>query len=257
MGEKTGIVWTEHTFSPWMGCSPQSPGCDNCYGEAWAKRFGLVVWGGPRRLTSNTTWRKVLRWYESAKERGVRERIFPSLCDPFDVEVPAEWRERFYGLIRGTHEHFDWMLLTKRAEELKHLPADVAAVACLGMTVENQAMADARLEHLFVTQARMRFISIEPLLGPVNLGLIGTVPRTIRERYTLVHELIGWVIVGGESGPNARPLNLDWVRALRDECAEAKVPFMFKQDSGLHPEKLPLLDGVRHEAQPEPLAYGG
>ena len=244
MAETTEIIWTDHSFSPWFGCSKVSAGCDNCYGETWSKRSNLVVWGGPRRLTADATWLKVLRWYEAAMARGVVERIFPSLCDPLDPEVPAEWRERFHHLIRRTCKHLDWLLLTKRSEQLIELPVDVASVSSLGVTVESGAYA-YRIADLKRCIAGTRFLSCEPLVAPLDL-----VPYLSRPGTGDALNRIDHVIVGGESGPHARPLNRDWVRAIRDACAATETAFMWKQGSGLHPEKLPLLDGVRHYAMP-------
>jgi len=241
VGETTKIAWSDHTFSPWLGCAPCSAGCNNCYAERWAKQSGRVAWGGPRILSADSTWRKVLCWYEDAKAHGSVERIFPSLCDPLDPEVPDEWRERFYGLIRGTHDHFDWLLLTKRSQLLEYVPPDVATVSWLGVSVESGAYA-YRVADLNRAIAGYKFISVEPMIGSLDLS-----PYLRDDDYI---DGIDHVIVGGESGPNARPLNLDWVRAVRDACAAADVPFMFKQGSGLRPEKFPLLDGVRHDAMP-------
>jgi protein gp37 len=103
-----------------------------------------------------------------------------------------------------------------------------------GTTVENQDAAEERIPSLVRVPARVRFLSVEPLLGPVNLGLIGTLSKDVSERYALLYEALHWVIVGGESGPGARPIEAAWVRQLRDECIQVDVPFFFKQWGGVH-----------------------
>jgi protein gp37 len=144
--------------------------------------------------------------------------------------------------------HLDWLLLTKRPENWRLLlersygagglfPARTDAWlrgmvppnVWVGTSVENQQRADERILHLLRIPARVRFLSCEPLLGPVELGLIGTVPKDIAPRYTLVYQMLHWIIVGGESGPQARPMHPQWARSLRDQCQQYGVPFFFKQ----------------------------
>lgn len=250
MGENTKIEWAHHSWSPWRGCTKVSPGCDNCYAEAMAERFRTGGWGPgvPRVLTAKSGWKKPLAWNRRAEREDKRYRVFPSLCDPFDAEVPDEWRDRLFALIALT-PNLDWLLLTKRpkvAAEYMANPERIAYMAAgyaaervgidaamqgsgawpmlnvwLGVSVENQKMAELRIPTLLKIPAVKHFISYEPALGPVDFS-----PWIDR---------ISWVIVGGESGPGARPMHPAWARSVRDQCLAAGVPFFFKQ----HGEWLP------------------
>lgn len=235
MAENTKIEWTDHTFNGWTGCTKISLGCDGCYAEAWAKRSGTVKWGvgEPRRRTTAANWRLPLKWQANAAafmaQHGRRQRVFcSSLADVFDNAVDPEWRADLFRLIEATPD-LDWLLLTKRignAAQMMflarggHLP--LLPNVWIGATIVNQEEADRDLDKLDAVPAAVRFLSMEPLLGPVDLGfdrLWGTGGRNG----------IDWVIVGGESGPRARPMNPDWARSLRDQCQDAGVPFLFKQ----------------------------
>lgn len=252
MSENTKIEWCDHTFNPWVGCTKISPACDHCYAEGWAKRSGQVVWGGDRKRTSIANWKSPLKWDRDAKAKGVRPKVFcASLADVFDNEVPEHWRVDLFRLIRGT-PNIDWLLLTKRIGNTIIMLANVRMLAneyidpfpwanvWIGATICNQAEADRDIPKLLAVPAAKRFLSLEPLLGPVDLGLcdcdkgsrpgpggVGGVTCT-RCNGSGGH-MVDWVIVGGESGPNARPMHPDWVRSLRDQCQAAEVPFMFKQ----------------------------
>lgn len=262
MAENSAIEWTDHTFNPWVGCTKVGPGCDHCYAEAWAKRGGTaagVTWGGQRRRTGEATWRQPLKWNTQAQREGRRFRVFcASLADVFDNQVPDDWRVELFELIRAT-PHLDWLLLTKRIGNAASMIQ--ATLACmdigysvpfaawpwpnvwLGVTVVNQAEADRDIPKLLAVPARVRFLSIEPMLGPIDLGLrcenwsddIVMDPETGAYEcckacdHTGVGNAIDWVICGGESGPHARPMHPDWARSLRDQCAAAGVPFLFKQ----------------------------
>jgi protein gp37 len=201
MTENSKIVWTDHTFNAWIGCTKVSPACDHCYAESgFGKRFG-IEWGHdkPRRLTAESNWRKPLTWDRQAAASGTRARVFAnSLSDVFDAEVDNAWRDRLMALIAVT-PNLDWMLLTKRpkvardyltadpvglqdwinarAREMFHRP-DVPEVGSLplpnlwlGTTAENQKMADHRIPLLLDTPAARHFVSCEPLLGPVDLDV--------------------------------------------------------------------------------------
>jgi protein gp37 len=220
MGE-TKIEWCDFTFNPWVGCTKVSPGCDHCYAEGWAKRTGQSsLWAGTRRRTTRSNWLQPLKWNREARETGIHRKVFcASLGDVFDNQVPGEWRTDLFNLIWHT-QHLEWLLLTKRPQNIRAmietssflgLPANV----WLGTTAENQEEADRRIPHLLAVPATVRFLSCEPLLGPVDIS------RT---------EGIGWVIAGGESGGGKRPMNLAWMRALRDQCVAGDVPFFGKQD---------------------------
>lgn len=233
MGETTEISWTDHTFNPWIGCTNVSPACDNCYAEKLVHRYGWAKWGAgePRKVTSDANWRKPLAWDRKAKRDGVRRRVFcASLADVFDAEVPDDWRDNLTSLIQDT-PNLDWLLLTKRPNvALKYWKrqGSVPGNVWMGTTVENQSMADLRIPALLQIPARVRFLSCEPLLGPVNL-------RSVAWHGTTVQVLIGdpklsWIIAGGESGPRARPSHPDWFRQLRDQCQAAGVAFHHKQN---------------------------
>jgi protein gp37 len=246
VAENSKIEWTDHTFNPWIGCTKVSPGCDHCYAEGWAKRSGLVSWNGPPRRTSETTWRQPLKWNSEAKRAGVRYRVFcASLADVFDNKAHQQWRRDLFALIRET-PNLDWLLLTKRPQNIDDMLPVTAMEGWpwpnvwLGTTAENQAEADRRIPHLLAAPAAKRFLSCEPLLGPIDLCSID-VERGLRANALVRHRdhcfgspltpdaRIDWVIAGGESGHGARPINPDWASGIRDQCKAAGVPFFFKQ----------------------------
>ena len=233
MAYNSKIEWTDHTFNPWIGCTKISPACDNCYAERQDHRFGGGHWGpgAERKLTKQGNWDEPRHWDKQAESEGARYRVFcASMADVFDLDVPQIWRENLWSLIRET-PNLDWLLLTKRignAEAM--LPAnwgDGWANVWLGATVVTQEEADRDIPKLLDTPAAVRFVSAEPLLGPIDLrgkDSQGSALDSFEE-----DPKVDWVIVGGESGPQARPMHPDWVRSLRDQCREAEVPFFFKQ----------------------------
>lgn len=252
MAENSGIEWTTHTFNPWTGCTKISPACDFCYAEGWAKRSGHVEWGphGKRRRTK--TWGNPIKWNNALEGNGARERVFcASLADVFDNHrsIQPEWRSDLWQLIEKT-PNLDWLLLTKRPQNVvnfapfrwydKGWPKNV----WLGTTIENQDEAYKRLNHFVGIPARTKFLSCEPLLGPLTLR--AWLPN------------LDWVITGGESGSKYRPADADWFRGLRDECAEFNVPFLFKQWEGANQKIIKAkgreLDGVVHDGYPNSLA---
>ena len=257
MGADTAIEWANHTFNPWTGCTRVSPGCDHCYAATMAKRnppaFGSWEPGGARKRTSPANWEMPRRWNRAAERTGTRPRVFcASMADVFDNQVPEEWRADLWALMDET-PRLDWLLLTKRPQNI--MPMMIAARrgvlrsariaeefvthpwpnVWFGTTVENQAEADRRIPHLLAVPAAKRFLSCEPLLGPVYLRFVhdaeagecieGGFPMFGAKPTNRIH----WVIAGGESGPGARPMHPDWARSLRDQCAAAGVPFFFKQ----------------------------
>ncbi|WP_186223564.1 phage Gp37/Gp68 family protein [Burkholderia gladioli] len=252
MSENSKIEWTDATFNPWEGCQKVGPGCDHCYAEARNARFGggtAINWGpgAPRRRTSAANWREPVRWNARHEEffaaHGRRQRVFcASLADVFDNAAPAAWRRDLAALIEATPA-LDWLLLTKRignaaAMLVDMFPAGTPDHVWLGATVVNQAEADRDVPKLLATPAHVRFLSIEPMLGPVDLGRAwhgeaavgGRCPgRYLPALREVPRPSTSWVIAGGESGPGARPAHPDWPRALRDQCAKAGVPFLFKQ----------------------------
>ena len=401
MAENTAIEWADHTFNPWTGCTKVSPACDHCYAESWAKRSGTVRWGPgePRRRTTDANWRLPLKWNAQAQRDGRRFRVFcASLADVFDNEVPTAWRVDLFRLIEVT-PNLDWLLLTKRignAAKMMFLARGgylpMLPNLWLGATVVTQEEADRDVPKLLAVPARVRFLSIEPMLGPIdlrrwlhgtsdtkvgqNLNSLGSLDHEVRDRSlkdsdgvalpshfpdgnrlpaialdtlraptnepaegalqpshdigvgvvdrdpcavgpagaatpveialaikesrevgnapfvggdgdgllqergpgspseTLASDfplhagsagaksqtnrrdgftgavgarnlnapsgsVLHWVIVGGESGPKARPMHPDWARSLRDQCAAAGVPFLFKQWGEWLPAELP------------------
>ncbi|MBN8740683.1 MAG: hypothetical protein BGP24_14865 [Lysobacterales bacterium 69-70] len=249
MSDNTKIEWCDATFNPWMGCTKISPGCDNCYAAVLGRRFG-VKWGAgaPRFEFDDKHWDLPRAWNRRAERKGRTMRVFcASMADVFDADVPQAWRDRLFALIRET-PHLTWLLLTKRIGNVERmLPADWGdgyANVQLGATIVNQAEADRDVIKLLRTRARVRFVSIEPMLGPVRLWLLGAYDYAEHSIGAEVYALSGlraipdcdwkstkldWVICGGESGHGARPMHPDWVRSLRDQCAHEGTPFLFKQ----------------------------
>ena len=252
MGENSTIEWTDHTFNPWVGCTKISPGCDHCYAEGWAKRSGLVKWGGERRRTSAAYWRQPLKWNAGARKNGRQMRVFcASLADVFDNDVPLEWRADLFHLVRRT-PNLDWLLLTKRIGNVPNmLPADWETGypnVLLGITVVNQEEADRDIPKLLAAPAWMRFLSCEPLLGPIDFDHEWFESESFghaddcnddlcalnADEYSCAGQVcpqpsIDWVIVGGESGPGARPFTLGWGKDILRQCRQAGVPVFVKQ----------------------------
>lgn len=252
--ENSNISWTDDTFNPWIGCTKISDGCKYCYAETLMdKRYGKVKWGpqGIRKRTSDDYWRKPLAWNHKAEREGVRRRVFcASLADVFEDRPEVfEWRADLFGLIDAT-PNLDWLLLTKRPENIKRLwplgwydEQFTWPNIWIGTSIENQEMANKRIPELLRIPAAVRFLSVEPLLEPVDLSgfTMDTIwidqefadndphfQRIIDEDGWPIH----WVIVGGESGPGARSMQPEWVRSIRDQCVAADVPFFFKQWGG-------------------------
>lgn len=242
MGENSKIEWCHHTFNPWLGCTKVSPACANCYAEAWAKRTGIVKWGASaeRRKTTESYWRQPLKWNAEAMRSGERRRVFcASLADVFEDRPELEpWRRELYSIIYRT-PYLDWLLLTKRPENIVRLSSrcvnktslgwKLPANIWLGTTVESDEQR-RRIEHLLNCGeiCSTLFLSCEPLLGPLNLNAYLNTKFMDSGCYSNPHR-IDWVIVGGESGGSARPSNPQWFRSLRDQCVAAGVAFHFKQ----------------------------
>lgn len=286
MSENSKIEWTHHTFNPWWGCSKVSPGCDHCYAERDAGRFSpdKTLWGvdAERREFGDKHWNEPLKWDKKAAAAGERHRVFcASMADVFDKNAPIGARQRLLSLIADT-PNLDWLLLTKRIGNAARMLND----ACqhdgrlmdandqyrplpniwLGASIVNQEEADRDIPKLLQVPAAVRFLSMEPLLGPVDLrhinkeceaweidtlksytweeeieawrGTSDDWEESLKDYYDLTgnglpsgptHAVLDWVIVGGESGHQARPMHPDWARSLRDQCAAAGVPFLFKQ----------------------------
>jgi len=246
MAENTKIEWADDTFNPWIGCTMVAPECTNCYAKTMMDdRYGKVKWGpkGTRALTSAANWKKPLQWDKAAAAAGVKRRVFcASLADVFEDNMavePCEVRGIFdldearaalWSLIEKT-PNLIWLLLTKRPENIRAMVperwlAPWPANVWTGTSAGCQETADKNIPALLQVPGP-HFLSCEPMLGPVDLTKpcddeLG-VPSDALEMG------IQWVIVGGESGPGARPMHPDWARGLRDQCASAGVSFFFKQ----------------------------
>lgn len=250
MSDRSAIEWTEATWNPTTGCDRTSPGCDNCYALTLAKRlqamgvakyrndgdprtsgpgFGMTL--HPDALDIPRSWRKP------------RTIFVDSMSDLFHKDVPDDYIRRVFEVIADTPQH-QYQLLTKRSQRLARFGQKLAWPPNLwmGVSVET-ARYTFRIDHLRTVDAAVRFISAEPLLGPLpNLDLDG----------------IHWMIVGGESGPGARPMQGDWATDLRDQCGIAQVPFFFKQWGGRTPKSGGrTLQGQTHNEMPPARSYDG
>jgi len=256
MGDHTSIAWCDHSWSPWIGCTKVSPGCLNCYAEARDKRHLLEDvdhWGPGKPRWRTRDWRKPRRWNKSAGQLERRPRVFPSLCDWLDPEVPIEWLADLLAVIHDT-PRLDWLLLTKRPElwparvysavHVRHhwavdwLNGTPPPNVWIGVSVEDQERADERIPALLHIPAHIRWLSCEPLLGPIMLDrswLTGDSWETPIGRH------MDWVVIGGESGLQARPCHLAWIRSIRDQCRGAQVPVFVKQCSGQRPGQQGLI----------------
>jgi protein gp37 len=228
VSDRSGIQWTEATWNPTTGCDRVSPGCDNCYAMALAKR--LKAMGQPRYQrdgdprTSGPGFGVTCHYdalgipYTWARPRLV---FVNSMSDLFHARVPLEFIQDVFRVMAETPQH-SYQLLTKRARRLRRLAPslDWPSNVWMGVSVENSSVL-YRVDELRLVPAKVRFLSCEPLLGPLpNLRLDG----------------INWVIAGGESGGNSRRMDLEWVRDIRDQCNESEIPFFFKQWGGRTPK---------------------
>lgn len=211
MAQKSTIEWTESTWNPVTGCSEVSPGCAHCYAKTFAERFRGVA-GHPYEVGFDLTLRpeRLTQPFEWKRPRLV---FVNSMSDLFHEDVPDSYIAEVFAVMAAARLH-TFQVLTKRGERLR----EIAPRLCwpdnvwMGVSVENQRFV-GRIDDLRSTPAAIRFLSCEPLLGALDLQLDG----------------IDWVIAGGESGRGARPMRPEWVRAIRDQCVSARVPFFFKQ----------------------------
>jgi len=229
MGETTGIAWAHHTFNPWWGCVEVSAACDHCYARDFSKRLGLDVWGkdAPRRFFDDKHWDLPMRWNRKAERAGERRRVFcASMADVLETREDvvgrqlAEARQRLWFIIAHTPA-LDWLLLTKRPQNYARVvPTDILSLPNVwpGTTVEHADYLWRAQALLDLACAGPRWISYEPVLGPL--------PATPG---------IGWYIVGGESGPVHRALELTWLAEFVGGCRALGIPLFVKQDSGRRP----------------------
>lgn len=269
MSAKTKISWCDSTASPWYGCTKVSPGCKNCYAEGWAHRAGRDVWGkGKARQRSKSFEAQCRKWnaqLEKANEGLLamdreRRRIFPSLCDWLDEEVPIEWLAWFLDIVRECPT-LDFLLLTKRPEQFEKrfteiidrqldgfsggyadawLNGLVPENVWIGVSVEDQKRADERIPELLKIPAKVRFFSVEPLLERVNLDFWYNDDEGKFEPYPVSRNptnKLTWVIVGGESGAYRRDCGVDAIVDVAQQCQSAGVPVWVKQDCALRSEQ--------------------
>lgn len=240
MSDHTRIEWTDATWNPVRGCTQISPGCAHCYAETFAERFRGVVGHPyeqgfdlrlvPAMLTAPLGWPRPKMVFVN------------SMSDLFHEDVPLDFVVKVVEVMRRANWH-TYQVLTKRAERMARLlqttlrPAADEAHIWWGVSVENRRHGLPRIEHLRNAPAALRFLSVEPLLEDLGrLDLTG----------------ISWMIVGGESGPRARPMREEWVRDLRDQCRDAGVAFFFKQWGGVRKKRAGrVLDGRTHDERPE------
>lgn len=231
MATSTAIEWTDATWNPVTGCTKISAGCDNCYAERFSERFrgvsghpfenGFDLQLRPERLEQPLQWRQAKMIFVN------------SMSDLFHKQVPFSFVDRIFDTMEKAHWH-KFQILTKRSSRLRdyvnarYADESVPQHIWLGTSIEDGSKK-SRARHIQASNASVRFLSVEPLLGPIGkIDLEG----------------IHWVIVGGESGPRARPMLVEWAREVRDQCNAAKVPFFFKQWGGLRPKSGGrLLDG--------------
>jgi protein gp37 len=234
VSERSAIEWTDATWNPVRGCTKISPGCKHCYAETFAERFRGVP-GHPFEQGFD------LRLVPSALDLPKRWRrgrlvFVNSMSDLFHDDVPLTYIRKVFAVMRDSPQH-QFQVLTKRAERLEELSAKLlfAPNIWVGVSVETQDYA-WRIEHLRRVPVAVRFLSVEPLLGPIT---------------KLDLKDIDWVIVGGESGRGARPMDAEWVRAVRDECDRSHVPFFFKQWGGVMKGRAGrVLDGRTWDEMP-------
>lgn len=224
MAYSTEIEWTDATWNPVTGCTKISAGCDHCYAERFAERFRGVP-GHPFENGFDLTLRPE-RLSQPLEWRTPRMIFVNSMSDLFHKQVPDDFIARVFDTMERAHWH-TFQILTKRSSLMRNfmrrrygMDGKPPANIWLGVSVEDETKR-SRIRHLQETPAAVRFLSLEPLIGPIrNIDLRG----------------ISWVITGGESGPGFRPLKPEWVRAIRDQCAERGVPFFFKQWGGIRPK---------------------
>lgn len=243
MGETSAIEWTDATVNFWWGCTKVGPGCDHCYAEAVDKRTGGAHWGtgAPRRQIASAA-----KTLEKLNRQGGKRVFIQSMSDLFDNDVPGAWFDEAWAHIHNA-TNCRIQIVTKRISRVEKAVAESGpptwpAHAGLMITVVNQVEADRDIPRLLALKEKLGIpwvgLSMEPLLGPVDLTEwlhdSDCLMVLARAEATCTcsdprEDHIDWVIVGGESGPKARPMHPDWARSIRDQCQAAGVPFFFKQ----------------------------
>lgn len=239
MADKSAIEWTDASWNPVTGCTKVSPGCTNCYAETLSERFrgveghayesGFDLTLRPERLDQPLRWKKPRRIFVN------------SMSDLFHRDIPDEYLKQIWAVMVEADHHV-YQILSKRAHrmayKIKELGLSLPYHIWLGVSVENQEMADSRIPALLEIGVPVRFLSVEPLLDSVDLKAhLGG---------------LRWVVVGGESGPKARPMKAEWARTVRDQCLDANVAYFFKQVGGRTSKSGGrLLDGREWNQMPE------
>ena len=242
MSDRSQIEWTEATWNPVTGCTEVSPGCAHCYAKTFSERFRGVP-GHPYEMGFDLTLRPD-RLEQPLLWKRPRLIFVNSMSDLFHEDVPLSYIKRVFRVMERASQH-RFQVLTKRSERLAKIAPELAwpGNVWMGVSVENQRWT-CRIDDLKSTPAAVKFLSCEPLLGPLTLDLGD----------------LDWIIVGGESGYRARPMRLEWARSIRDQCRIASVPFFFKQwgahdESGVRRGKGAsgrLLDGRTWDELPKP-----
>lgn len=236
MAVDSGIEWTDATWNPVTGCSKISAGCKNCYAERMALRLQAMGQANYRNGFKVTLHEHMLD--VPLKWRQQKTIFVNSMSDLFHRDVPLTYIQRVFRIMEQAHWH-RFQVLTKRADRLEEIAPDLRwpSNIWMGVSVENELVID-RINHLRRVPAAVRFLSLEPLIGPLpNLNLKG----------------IDWAIVGGESGPGARPMDPKWVADLNSQCRRAKVAFFFKQWGGKNKKAAGrVLNGRTYDEMPSP-----
>lgn len=236
MADKSSIEWTEATWNPVTGCSKISPGCTHCYAERMARR--LKAMGNANYANGFEVTLQPHMLLHPLKWKSPRTIFVNSMSDLFHKDVPTEYIQQVFAVMREAHWH-QFQVLTKRSARLARLSStiDWPSNVWMGVSVESQEYT-FRIDHLRITSAAIKFLSLEPLIGPLtDLDLKG----------------IDWAIVGGESGPGARPCLRSWVIDIRKQCKAARVPFFFKQWGGFNKKRAGReLDGRTWDEYPQP-----
>jgi len=251
MGQKSTIEWTESTWNPVVGCTKVSTGCEHCYAETMSNRLAGMARkhsdDSNRRshymhVIKNGKWNNKIRIIPEALDdplrwREPRQVFVNSMSDLFHKQVPLDFIKQVFGVMNHCQRH-TFQILTKRPEIAAEYASQLTWTPniWMGTSVENESVT-SRIDELRKIKARVRFLSLEPLLGPLNnLNLNG----------------IHWVIVGGESGAGARPMQSEWVRDIRDKCIKERVPYFMKQWGGRNKKKTGrLLDGREWNEMPD------
>lgn len=235
MAQVSNIEWTEVTWNPITGCTKISPGCKHCYAERMAYRFA-GMFGYPNRPNHFCVKLRPERLDQPVHWKKRRIVFVNSMSDLFHEKVPISFIQKVFSVMCAASDH-TFQVLTKRSSRLSELNLEIdwPANVWMGVSIENQDYK-YRIDHLRNTDAAVKFLSLEPLLGPIpKLDLTN----------------ISWVIVGGESGPKAREIREEWVIEIRDQCLKADVPFFFKQWGGVHKKQNGrLLEGVTWDQMP-------